>query len=70
MNHHYRFYNLDQHGRIFRAEGAACADDLDALAKAKEFSAKAEVEIWQAARRVGRIKIGDADLNERDRSSL
>jgi hypothetical protein len=70
MNQYYRFYNLDQHGHIVKANDLSCSDDLDALKKAKALSADAEIEIWQAARRVARVKRGDAELNQRDRVSL
>ena len=66
----YLFYVLDDDGHIPRGDYHICADDLDALAKAKALSDGSEIEVWQGARHVVHIKRHDEGLYEQYRQSL
>lgn len=57
----YRFYYLDPHGHIARAEDIETSDDRFALDAAKGRCKEHPVEIWQEARRVACLtQDGDA----------
>ena len=46
------------------------SDDLAALAAAERACVSHDVEVWQGARRVARVKMGNAPLDEADHESL
>jgi hypothetical protein len=53
----YRFYKVDKTGRIAgMPEVVDCADDDDAIAKAKKTADSHGIEIWDLARRVAVIE--------------
>jgi hypothetical protein len=66
----YKFYFLDDRGHIFRAQDHVLGDDLDALEAAKTLAINHIIEIWQGARQVARVKVGDEALNASDRQAL
>lgn len=66
----YKFYFLDENGHIFSAQDHLLRDDLDALAAAQKLNGDHVIEVWQGARQVARVKVGDAALNASDRRSL
>ncbi len=66
----YRLYFLDVGGHVFSAEDQEARDDLAALEAARVRCKEHEIEIWQEARRVGRLKKGDGTLDASDRDSL
>jgi hypothetical protein len=66
----YRLYCLDPTGRVLSARDVVAHDDLSALQEAEDSCEKYAVEIWQGARRVARVKLGNAPLDTSDRMSL
>lgn len=52
----YRFYFMTASDRIARGQDIDCADDEDALARARSLHHAHAVEIWQERRKVGRIE--------------
>jgi hypothetical protein len=53
----YRFYHIGPDGHFKRVEAIPCASDAEALAKAAALSRqRVAVEVWTAARFVGRIE--------------
>ena len=66
----YRLYCLDEKDHIVSARNFLALDDLTALAEAEGACAKNAVELWQGARRVARVKLGNAPLASSDRISL
>lgn len=56
----YRFYLLDMKDRIARGVDAACANDGDALERARSFGHRHAVEVWLGTRSVGRVEHTDA----------
>jgi hypothetical protein len=67
---HYRLYLLDDDGRIVDVVEQPCVHDLDALEKARSLAEGRDIEIRAGARKVGRVKTGDAPLDARNSSSL
>ncbi len=57
MMPHYRAYTLDRNGRIRAPHNLDCPTDADALEYAADLSGEKEasVEVWQGARRIGRV---------------
>ena len=51
----YRAYILSHDGRIQSFEPLVCADDVGAIAKAKQFVDGHDVELWQGARKVAAL---------------
>ena len=66
----YKICSLDPVGRIEFAHDIHCRDDLDALAEGERICTKNDVEIWQGARLVARVKQGNAPLSATDHFSL
>ena len=66
----YKLYSLDASGHIVSAKDVVARDDLAALQEAEKDCDKFVVEVWQGARRVARVKIGNAPLGLEDRMSL
>jgi hypothetical protein len=67
----YRLYCMDvltQH--IVSAHDLIARDDLDALKEAERLCETHAIEIWQGARCVARVKMGNAPLTSEDRFSL
>ena len=53
----YRFYKLDPHGHIRSLpDPVECADDDDAIERAKELAKNCIIEIWDLKRRVAVIE--------------
>ena len=53
---HYRVYHLDPHsGHINHAEDLDAADDVAALADARQRQCDYPLELWQGARKVSRV---------------
>jgi len=66
----YSFHLLDLEGAIALSQNVACVDDLDALAQGVRHSDHWAIEIWDGARLVARVKLGNAPLDSRDPHSL
>jgi hypothetical protein len=67
----YKLYRLDSAAQhIICAKDLLARDDLDALREVEKICNVSAVEIWQGARRVGRVKKDNAELNASDRTSL
>ena len=52
----YRRYELDEHGSIVRGEWFEAANDQDALDQIRAGLGERPVEVWQHARRIGRVE--------------
>jgi len=48
----YRLYFIGPDGHFRRAEPIAAADDIDAIAAAKEFTDGSELELWEGNRKI------------------
>jgi hypothetical protein len=48
----YKVYCLDESGRIVMWVSLNCADDRDALKRAREFCGDCDVELWQDDRKL------------------
>jgi hypothetical protein len=57
---------LMRDGAPVRQVERECADDLDALAAARDLCAEHAVELWQDDRLIARVKRNDEPLNVRD----
>ena len=66
----YKICSLNPVGHIEFAHDINCRDDLDALAEGERISSSNDVEIWQGARLVARVKQGNAPLTAADHFSL
>ena len=66
----YKLYRLDNSGHIVSGRDVVADDDLTVLQEAEKDCERYAVEIWQGARRVARVKIGNAPLATEDRMSL
>ena len=66
----YKFYRLDVLEHIVSSREVAAPDDLAALQEAEKDCEDYAVEVWQGARRVARVKRGNAPLNAEDRMCL
>ena len=66
----YIIRSLDRQGCVALAQSVLARDDLDALAQGERRAGLNEVEIWQGARLVARIKLGNAPLDAQDGRSL
>lgn len=66
----YDIYSLYEGTRSVGKRSVECRDDLDALAAAKQQSAKQAVEVWEGNRFVARVKQNDAELTAEDAQSL
>lgn len=66
----YRLNALDIAGRILFEREFRCRDDLEALAEGERTCSLHPVEVWDGARLVARLKLGNAALNAQDRTSL
>lgn len=51
----YRAYLLDGEGHIFSRIDLECEDDEHALTQARQYVDGCDVEVWQRARRVGKL---------------
>ena len=51
----YRRYEIDAQGRILKGEWFQAANDQDALDCSRPGPGEGVVEVWQQARRVGRV---------------
>jgi hypothetical protein len=50
----YRVFELDENGRVSRpAMNLQAADDIDALARARQLVGQRDLEVWQDTRLVG-----------------
>jgi hypothetical protein len=52
----YRAYLVGSDGHFYEAIGFVCADDSEAIQKAKELVDHREVELWQLDRKVATLK--------------
>ena len=66
----YKLYRLNGSGHIVSDRDIVVRDDLAALQEAERDCEKCAVEVWQGARRVARVKVGNAPLGLEDRMSL
>ena len=66
----YKFYRLDVLEHIVSSRDVAAPDDLAALQEAERDCVEYAVEVWQGARRVARVKLGNAPLDSSDRMCL
>ena len=66
----YKLYSLDETGHIVSAKDLLAHDDLAALREAETACQKNAVEVWQGARRVARVNLGNAPLRSTDRMFL
>lgn len=66
----YRLYCLDEKDHIVSARNFLAHDDLTALGEAEASCKENAVELWQGARRVARVKLGNAPLGPSDRMAL
>ena len=54
---HYRVYQLDTAGHILAGHSIVCRSDAEAMGAARRFAEQAAaVEVWESARRVGRLR--------------
>lgn len=60
----YRFMFLNLQDRVVDGDLQDCVDDLAALDRARTLSRSHVIEIWQDARHVAKVKLGD--LNAKD----
>ncbi len=51
----YRVYRLGHEGRIFGYEPLVCADDTEAIERAKGFFDAHDLELWSGTRFVARL---------------
>jgi len=66
----YRLYCLDEKDHIVSARNFLAHDDLTALQEAEAGCEKNAVEVWQGARRVARVNMGNAPLAASARMAL
>ena len=66
----YKFYFVDDHGHIFKAEDHLLRDDLAALSAAKNLSSPHVIEIWQGARSIARVEQSEQVLDASNRQAL
>ncbi|HET7085137.1 MAG TPA: hypothetical protein VFI23_10225 [Rhizomicrobium sp.] len=66
----YKLFGLDEAGHIVFEKDLLAYDDLAALREAEAACDNHVVEVWQGARRVARVKRGNAPLRATDRMSL
>lgn len=66
----YRLNSLDIAGRVLFERELNCRDDLEALCEGERSSKLHPVEIWDGARLVARVKVGNGPLTAKDRFSL
>jgi hypothetical protein len=52
----YRAYLVDSDGHFYEAVALVCADDAEAIQKAKQLVDHCEVELWQLDRKVATFK--------------
>jgi hypothetical protein len=52
----YRAYIIGSDGRIQKSMELDCADDAEAIEKAKQFVDGQDIELWQRERRVARFE--------------
>jgi hypothetical protein len=52
----YRAYMVDGDGHFYEAVALVCADDAEAIQKAKQLVDHHEVELWQLDRKVATFK--------------
>jgi hypothetical protein len=52
----YRAYLLDSDGHFYEAVPLICADDAEAIEKAKRLAGRCDVELWQLDRKITTIK--------------
>ena len=51
---YYRFYQINQRGKVFAAPTILkCRDDEEALSQGRDLAGEFPVEIWDGGRRVG-----------------
>lgn len=54
---HYRFYQIDQRGRVFTAPTVLhCRDDDEAISQGQGLVGEFPLEIWDGGRRVGTLE--------------
>jgi hypothetical protein len=51
----YRFYFMTENDRIARGQNVECADDEEALRRARTLNHANAVEVWEGSRTVGRV---------------
>lgn len=66
----YFIHALDRHGALAMAHRVQGTDDLEALAAGVRGSDFRAIEIWQGARLVARVKLGNAPLGAADACGL
>jgi hypothetical protein len=52
----YRAYLVDRDGHFYEAVPLICADDAEAMEKAKPLAVGHDVELWQLDRKIATIK--------------
>jgi hypothetical protein len=52
----YRAYLVDSDGHFYEAVALVCADDAEAIQKAKQLVDNREVELWQLDRKIATFK--------------
>jgi hypothetical protein len=66
----YSIQAFDRWGTVALSQTVRCTDDLDALSEGVQRSKTHAIEIWQGARLVARVKLGNAPLDAADARSL
>lgn len=66
----YRLYYLDSARHIVSAKDVVVPDDLAALQEAEKACGEHAIEVWQGARKVAHVKLGNAPLDLSDGMSL
>ena len=66
----YSFRSFDLQGAVALSQKQACRDDLAALEEGARRSRKCAIEVWDGARLVARVKLGNTALNAADPHSL
>lgn len=66
----YRFFFVGTDGHITGRIEQDCDDDLAAMERAGTLATSAAIEVWDAARYVGRVKRDNGPLEDSDRTAL
>lgn len=66
---YYRFYFLDESGRIARHIEQSCDDDLAALKMAGSMAGECAIEVWADNRQIAHLNQGDRPHSAADAQS-
>jgi hypothetical protein len=66
----YHFFFVGHDGHIVGRADRDCEDDLAALEYAEALATTASIEVWDAARFVARVKVGNRPLEMSDHKAL